>query len=88
MVDLLLGLGLAVHALLLMLWPGRVEEAKPVEEHVVEEPKPVRRSKPFRTRRAFREVRRQFEDAHDPRRMSLERVERFAKQAEKRRDDR
>jgi hypothetical protein len=88
MVDLLLGVGVVVHAVLLVLWPGRGDEVVPVEVAVVEEPKPVQRPKPFRARKGFREVRREFEDAHDPRRVSSARVERFAKQAEERRDDR
>ena len=88
MVDLLLGVGVVVHAVLLVLWPVRGEEVAPVEASVVEEPKPVQRPKPFRARKGFREVRREFEDAHDPRRVSYARVERFAKQAEESRDDR
>jgi len=81
MVDLLLGAGLVVHALLLVFWPRRGDEVVGVEAPVVEEPKPVRRPKPFRARKGFREVRREFEDAHDPRRVSSARVERFAKRA-------
>ena len=79
MIDWLLGLGLAVHALFLLFWPGRVEGATPEVAPTVEESKPVSRPKPFRARRAFREVRREFEDAHDPQRLSRARVERFAK---------
>ena len=85
MIDWLLGLGLALHALLLVFWPGQVEDAAPVVASVVEEPKPISRPKPFRARKAFRELRREFEDAHDPRRTSYERVERFAKRAKERR---
>ena len=81
MVDLLLAVGVVVHALLLVLWPGRGDEVVPVEAAAVEEPKPMRRPKPFRARKAFREVRREFEDAHDPQRLSRTRVERFARRA-------
>ncbi len=88
MVDLLLGTGLVVHALLLVFWPRRGDEVVPVEAPVVEGTKRVSRPKPFRARKGFREVRREFEDAHDPRRVSYARVERFAKQAEESRDDR
>ena len=88
MVDLLLGVGVVVHAVLLVLWPGRGDEVVPVELPVVEGPKLVSRPRPFRARKGFREVRREFEDAHDPRRVSYARVERFAKQAEESRDDR
>ena len=88
MVDLLLGVGVVVHAVLLVLWPGRRDEVVSVEVAAVEEPKPMQRPKPFRARKGFREVRREFEDAHDPRRVSYARVERFAKQAEESRDDR
>lgn len=38
--------------------------------------------KPFRARKSFREARKQFEDAHDPQRMSRERVEKFAQAKE------
>ena len=93
MVDLLLGVGVVVHAVLLVLWPGRGNEVVPVEPPVVkgatgEGTAAVRRPKPFRARKGFREVRREFEDAHDPRRVSYAQVERFAKQAEESRDDR
>ena len=88
MVDLLLGVGVVVHAVLLVLWPGRRDEVVPVEAPVVEGAKAVRSSRPFRARKGFREVRREFEDAHDPRRVSYARVERFAKRAEEGRDDR
>ena len=81
MVDLLLGVGVVVHAVLLVLWPGRRGEVVPVEAPVVEGTKRVSRPKPFRARKGFREVRREFEDAHDPRRVSYARVERFAKRA-------
>jgi hypothetical protein len=80
MVDLLLGVGVVVHAVLLVLWPGRGDEAVPIEVAAVEEPKPVSRPKPFRARKGFREVRREFEDAHDPQRLSRARVERFIKE--------
>ena len=86
MVDLLLGVGVVVHAVLLALWPGRGDAVVPVEQPVVAGAKAVRRPKPFRARKGFREVRREFEDAHDPRRVSHARVERFAKQAEEGRD--
>jgi len=76
MVDLLLGAGLVVHALLLVFWPRRGDEVVPVEAPVVEGTKRVSRPKPFRARKGFREVRREFEDAHDPRRVSYARVER------------
>ena len=88
MVDLLRGVGVVVHAVLLVLWPGRRGDVVPVEAPVVEGAKAARRPKPFRARKGFREVRREFEDAHDPRRVSYARVERFAKQAEESRDDR
>ena len=88
MIDWLLGVGLALHALLLVFWPGRVEGVAPVVAPEVEARKPISRPKPFRARKAFREVRREFEDAHDPRRVSYERMERFAKQAGDRKNDR
>ena len=81
MVDLLLGAGLVVHALLLVFWPRRGDEVVPVEAPVVEGTKRVSRPKPFRARKGFREVRREFEDAHDPQRLSRVRVERFARRA-------
>ena len=81
MIDWFLGVGLVVHALLLLFWPGRQEKPVPAAVAVVEEPKPLPRPKPFRARKGFREVRREFEDAHDPQRLSRVRVERFARRA-------
>lgn len=38
--------------------------------------------KAFRAHKSFREVKQQYEDAHDPQRMSRQRVEQFAKAKE------
>lgn len=88
MIDALFVVSVAINVLLIALWPKEIGEIVPVEDVVLGESKPVSVSKPFRARKAFREVKRQFEDAHDPRRISLKRVERFAQKAKEKRDDR
>jgi hypothetical protein len=56
------------------------EEPKQVPEtHVLVE-KAIAPKKPFRAKKSFREVKKQFEDERDPRRMARERVEKFAAQ--------
>lgn len=47
-----------------------------------ESSRPKQAPKPFRARKSFREARKQFEDAHDPQRMSRARVEKFAQAKE------
>jgi hypothetical protein len=88
MIDALFVVSVAINVLLIVLWPKEIAEIVPAEDMVFEESKPVSVPKPFRARKAFREVKRQFEDAHDPRRVSMKQVERFVQKAKEKRDDR
>ena len=89
MIDALFVVSVAINVLLIALWPKEPAEIVPAEDMVLEESKPVSVPKPFRARKAFREVKRQFEDAHDPRKISMKRVEMLVQNAkERKRDDR
>ncbi|WP_150110614.1 hypothetical protein [Granulicella mallensis] len=88
MIDALFVVSIAINVLLIVLWPKETAKIVPAEDMVLEASKPVSIPKPFRARKAFREVKRQFEDAHDPRRISMRQVERFVQKAKEKRDDR
>jgi hypothetical protein len=82
MIDTILMVSITANVVLATLYLTKSQaKVLAIESKVHEPPAPGSHvaQKPFRTRKAFRELKRSFEDAHDPQRMSQRRVERFGK---------